>query len=66
MLGLLSHKPMNVMFNLSCFSCVSESVGSFPMVNVWAGESAMCRVATECAGTWRGCAVVVCEFRTNE
>ena len=28
------------------------------MVNVWAGEAAMCRVATECAGTWRGCAVI--------
>ena len=37
------------------------------MVNVWAGEAAMSGVATECAGRGlAGCAVVVCEFRTNE
>ena len=37
------------------------------MVNVWAGEAAMSGVATECAGRGlAGCAVVVCEFCTNE
>ena len=38
------------MFNLSWFSCVSESVWCFSMVNVWAGEAAMSRVAAECGG----------------
>ena len=37
------------------------------MVNVWAGEAAMSGVATECADReLAGCAVVVCEFCTNE
>ena len=37
------------------------------MANVWVGGAAMSGVATECAGRGlAGCAVAVCEFRTNE
>ena len=54
-----------MIFNLSCFSCVGESV-CFSMVNEWAGEAAMSGVATECAGRGFGCPVVVCEPHTNE
>jgi len=54
------------MFNLSCFSCVGESVRCFSMGNHRQVTQPCLELQRHVPSDGLGCVVVVCEFRTNE